>query len=171
MAAVAALVLTACAGSLGNLPRPPLTQVATADYVAVPFAPRTPPVEFVPPSPARDAVWIDGSWEWGGSRYVWRYGSWMIPPREARYAPWTVVRRAVDGQLFFAPSDWKDQAGRPLGDRAFETALGPEARARSRIGGPPASIDGRERGRGRARTGGEGSPSAGELEPEPDEDE
>jgi hypothetical protein len=48
-----------------------------------------------------------------------------------------VVRRKEDGQLFFAPSTWKDAAGNLLEDRSFETALGPTARARSRLGGPP----------------------------------
>lgn len=82
---------------------------------------------------------MDGSWEWGGGRYTWRYGSWVIPPPNARYAPWVLVRRAEDGQLFFAPSDWKDEGGHSIADRAFETALGPAARARARPDGPPAS--------------------------------
>jgi hypothetical protein len=55
----------------------------------------------------------------------------MIPPPGARYARWTVVRRSEDGQLFFAPSSWKDAAGQTIDDRTFSRALGPGARARS----------------------------------------
>jgi hypothetical protein len=126
-----ALIAAACSGSL---PRPPATQVATDDYVAVPFSPRVPPVEFIPPAPSKDAVWVDGSWEWAGNRYGWRYGSWVVPPSEARHARWVVVRREADGQLFFAPSSWKDASGKTMEDTSFVNALGPSARARSRLG-------------------------------------
>lgn len=100
--------IVGCSG--GSVPRPPRTQVSAADYVAVPFAPRLPRVEVVPPRPNDDAVWVDGSWSWEGSRYRWRRGAWVIPPPGARYARWVVVRR-TDGQLFFAPSSWKDEKG------------------------------------------------------------
>jgi hypothetical protein len=127
----------AAAGCSGALPRPPAAQVSADDYVAVPFAPRVPPVEFIPPSPAKNAVWVDGSWEWAGNRYGWRYGSWVVPPAGVRRAHWTVVRRDVDGQLFFAPATWKDASGKVVADRSFWNALGPAARARSRPGAPP----------------------------------
>lgn len=133
----------------GSLPRPAAAQVATSDYVAVPFSPRAPPVEFIPPSPAKGAVWVDGSWAWVGSRYAWRFGSWVIPPPDARRARWVVVRRRDDGQLFFAPSSWKDAAGKTIENAAFDGALGPAARARSRLGAPPPTG---ERDRGRDRT-------------------
>ncbi len=131
---------TLLGGCGAALPRPPAAQVSGADYVPVPFAPRVPPVEYIPPRPAKQAVWVDGSWEWTGNRYGWRYGSWVIPPPNAGYARWVVVRRSGDGQLFFAPSRWKDASGRDIDDRSFRYALGPEARARSRPGGPPAGI-------------------------------
>ena len=51
-----------------------------------------------------------------------------------------MVRREGDGQLFFAPSTWKDASGKELDDRSFVNALGPEARARSRPGGPPPGV-------------------------------
>jgi hypothetical protein len=138
LAALAAWGLTlGCAGGLGRLPQPAFTQASAADYVPVPFGPRTPPPEVIPPSPSEDAVWVDGVWEWGGSRYSWRYGSWVVPPPNARYARWVIVRREADGQLFFAPASWRDASGGPLADRSFETALGPAARARARVGGPP----------------------------------
>jgi hypothetical protein len=122
------------AGCSSGLPRPPLTQVATEDYVEVSSAPRMPPVEFVPPKPHPDAVWVDGTWEWVGGRYAWRFGTWLVPPKGARYARWVIVRRIADGKLFFARSSWKDSAGQPIEDRTFSRALGPRARARSRAG-------------------------------------
>ncbi|MBX3198564.1 MAG: YXWGXW repeat-containing protein [Labilithrix sp.] len=125
------------AGCGGSLPRPAAAPISVDDYVEVPFTPRTPPVEFIPPSPAKGAVWVDGSWEWSGNRYVWRFGSWVVPPPGVRLARWAIVRRRVDGQLFFAPSSWKDASGAPVTDRAFVGALGPRARARSRLGAPP----------------------------------
>jgi hypothetical protein len=143
---LAGSVLVAACG--GRLPRPPATQVQADDYVAVPFSPRVPPIEFVPPSPAKDAVWVDGSWEWAGNRYGWRYGSWVIPPPNARHARWVVVRRPEDGQLFFAPSSWKDASGKTIEDRSFVNALGPQARARARLGAqaPAGGPDGGEMG-------------------------
>ncbi|MBX3220331.1 MAG: hypothetical protein KF795_07405 [Labilithrix sp.] len=135
-------------GCASSLPRPAAAQVVVSDYVAVPFSPRTPPVEFIPPSPSKGAVWVDGSWEWSGGRYVWRFGSWVIPPPHARLARWTIVRRKEDGQLFFAPSTWKDASGQPVADRSFVSALGPRARARTRLGAPPPAAEPDRRGRG-----------------------
>jgi hypothetical protein len=142
------LGITVLAGCSGALPRPPATQVEASDYVPVPFAPRVPPVEFIPPSPSKNAVWVDGSWEWSGRRYGWRYGSWVIPPANARHARWVVVRREEDGQLFFAPSDWKDASGKHIEARSFVTALGPHARARSRLGAPPPAATSEDEARG-----------------------
>ena len=103
---------TACGGP--SLPRPERAQIVEDDYVAVPFAPRAPPVEVVPAPPRPDAVWVDGTWEWSGERYNWQPGYWVIPPGGARHAHWVVVRRTDDGQLFFAPSAWKDAKGKTL---------------------------------------------------------
>ena len=148
---VVALLFAGACGCGHGLPRPVPTQVATADYVAVPFPPRPPPVEFIPPPPPgrRDAVWIDGSWEWQNNRFTWRFGTWLVPPVGARRTEWVVVRRKVDGQLFFAPSAWKDAKGAALSDASFRNALGGAARARTRVGGPAAdpldSLSGTER--------------------------
>ena len=138
--------------------------MAASDYVPVPFSPRAPPVEFVPPKPAPDAVWVDGSWEWYGRRYGWRFGSWVVPPSNTRHARWVVVRRREDGQLFFAPSTWKDTSGKLIEDPAFVNALGARARARSRLGAPapPERLD------GRGRPGGPRRGRRGAEEPPPD---
>lgn len=106
------------------------------DYVPVPFAPRPPPVEIVPLRPAKagiDAsllVWADGSWDWGGDRFRWVPGAWLAPPPGAKRARWVIVRREIDGQLFFAPSSWRDSEGRPIEPPP------PLARASTRPGGP-----------------------------------
>ena len=102
------LGVLACGGT--TLPRPERAQVVVDDYVAVPFAPRPPPVEIIPARPRKDAVWVDGTWEWGNDRYRWVPGAWVVPPAGAKHARWVTVRRA-DGQLFFAASSWKDATG------------------------------------------------------------
>lgn len=76
------------------------------------FPPRPPPVEIVPPRPAVEgAVWADGGWVWTGDRYQWEAGAWVVLPRGARRTRWALVRRSADGQLFFAPSRWRDAKG------------------------------------------------------------
>ena len=147
VALVALLAGVAACGS--GVPRPPPAVPSVEDYVAVPFAPRAPPVEFIPPRPVSGAVWVDGSWEWSGGRYVWAFGSWMLPPSGALRARWVVVRRDADGQMFFAPARWRGADGKPIDDRAWASLLGPGARASSRpIGGRGGTV---ERGRQRER--------------------
>jgi len=124
---LAALLLASCGGSL---PRPRQARVAVDDYVEVPFPPRPPPVEIVPPRPAKpdrittaagtsvpvegEVVWADGGWEWGTSRYQWQAGGWVVQPPGATRTRWALVRRKEDGKLFFAPSRWRDASGASL---------------------------------------------------------
>ena len=56
-------------------------------------------------------VWADGGWTWNGDRYQWEAGGWLLAPPGARRSRWALVRRAGDGQLFFAPSLWRDDKG------------------------------------------------------------
>jgi hypothetical protein len=72
-----------------------------------------------------------------GERYGWKSGTWAVVPKGLRRARWLLVRRAEDGQLFFAPSTWKDASGKTVDDSTWIHALGTTARARSRIDGPP----------------------------------
>lgn len=106
--------------------------MVAADYVAVPFTPRPPPVEVVPARPAAtgDLAWADGGWEWNGERFRWAPGAWVVVPVGAKRARWVVVRREIDGQLFFAPSSWRGRAGELIDPPK------PLVRARTRSGGP-----------------------------------
>jgi hypothetical protein len=119
-----------CVG--GTVPVPSAAPVRAEDYVPVPYTPRPPPVEIVPSRPAtpKGLVWADGSWQWAGDRFHWEPGSWVAPPPGAKRARWVIVRRADDGQLFFAPSSWRDASGRPIDPPT------PLARASTRPGGP-----------------------------------
>jgi len=138
LTAVAALAVFA-AGCGGGLPRPRPAPILVEEYVAVPFPPRPPPVEIVPPKPEHDPkrpnergriVWADGGWELSNGRYQWEAGAWVALPEGARRSRWALVRRAADGQLFFAPSRWRDASGRTI------PAPTPLARAvRERAGG------------------------------------
>jgi hypothetical protein len=123
----------ACGCGSSRVPRPDHVQIKAEDYVPVPFAPRVPQVELVPDRPAHpgDVVWADGGWEWDGDRYRWQPGAWVAPPEGAKRARWVIVRRKEDGQLFFAPSVWRDASGRNIDPPE------PLARARTR-GGPGA---------------------------------
>lgn len=128
-----AALLAACGPK--TVPRPPHVQVVAEDYVAVPFLPQPPPVELVPAQPAAPGgspVWADGGWQWNGERFRWDPGAWVVVPEGAKRARWVVVRRAIDGQLFFAPSSWRDASGKAIDPPK------PLARAVTRVGGPAA---------------------------------
>ena len=132
--AIAALVF-GCGG--GSLPTPRHVQVRAEDYVPVPYRPRSPPVEVVPTRPAVPSglVWADGGWEWDAERFRWVPGSWVAPPVGAVRARWVIVRRPQDGQLFFAPSTWRDASGKSVSPPP------PLARAQTRPGGPAGADD------------------------------
>ena len=49
----------------------------------------------------------------GSGRWLWTRGRWVVPPRGARYSPWTIVR-AKDGTLWEAPGTWRDGHGDPI---------------------------------------------------------
>ena len=130
----ALLALIAACGP-PSVPRPAQVQVVADDYVAVPFRPQPPPVELVPARPSAAAgspMWADGGWQWNGERFRWEPGAWVVVPAGAKRARWVVVRRAIDGQLFFAPSSWRDGTGKAI------PAPKPLARAVTRTGGAAA---------------------------------
>jgi hypothetical protein len=111
--------------------------VIADDYVPVPYTPRSPPVEVVPlrPSTPSGLVWADGGWDWDGERFRWLPGGWVAPPVGATRARWVIVRRTEDGQLFFAPSSWRDATGKRIDPPP------PVARAQSRPGGPAGAAE------------------------------
>jgi hypothetical protein len=59
---------------------------ARGAYVTV--APPPPRVEVFGVAPGPGVVWVNGYWNWGGSRYVWVPGRWQRPPRgRGRWEP------------------------------------------------------------------------------------
>ena len=71
--------------------------------------PRSPPpalrVENQGASPFRDAVWIDGRWDWKGGQYVWVSGHWQRAPAGMHHwkrGEWT----KRDNGWFFTPGQW-----------------------------------------------------------------
>jgi hypothetical protein len=64
----------------------------------------------VPDKPERGAVWVRGEWQWQGRRWGWKPGVWVLPPKGAVYAPWTITRNAI-GQLYYASGSWHDADG------------------------------------------------------------
>ncbi len=44
-------------------------------YVVQP-PPPPPPVRYVPRSPGKKYVWVQGYWVWTGNRYAWQDGYW-----------------------------------------------------------------------------------------------
>ena len=48
----------------------------TSSHAQAPTGPPGPRVEAPPPSPAPDAVWLAGHWDWRGNAWVWQAGHW-----------------------------------------------------------------------------------------------
>jgi hypothetical protein len=106
-------LLVFAASCVGRLPHPPYAKQPTASLTVVGYPPPPARVEFVPASPAKGAVWIDGEWVWQGRRWAWRLGRWVQPPAGARFSPWTTVR-GDDGTTYYAPGAWRDAEGQEL---------------------------------------------------------
>lgn len=77
---------------------------------AVIVAPPSHRVEYGGPPPVAGYVWIDGFWNWGGSRHEWVPGRWEAP-RSGHY--WVPHRWKRDGE------HWRQHGGQwePHGDR------------------------------------------------------
>jgi hypothetical protein len=114
MASRAPLLLLFVAGCSSSLPAPQAGQHPLDAYVEVPYPPPAALAETVPPQPASaGAVWLDGEWVAHGDAYVWRRGGWVMPPPQARFAPWRVWYRR-DGRLMMARGTWYDAKGERL---------------------------------------------------------
>jgi hypothetical protein len=103
----------ACGSS--RLPAPPYVGQPPEALQQVAFPPPPARVEYVPPAPKSDAVWIDGEWTWQGSRWAWKRGRWVVPPANAAYSPWTSNRDRM-GILYVAEGKWRDKQLRELPD-------------------------------------------------------
>jgi len=147
------LICVDCGGS--RLPPPPYVRQSTAALFEVPYEPPPARTERVPLQPGEDAVWIDGEWTWDGRRWSWKQGRWVVPPRGARFAAWTTVRR-VDGALLFAPGVWQDAKGQAIPD--------PVPAAVARVGSSPlVGPDGEQFPTGATITVGDAGPGAGDA--------
>lgn len=112
-AAMCLALLPACSW---RVPKPPTGPVPRDAMVEVPYPPPPARVETVPPKAKELDVWIDGQWDWTGTRWKWSDGYWMTPPPNAYFTPWKTERRA-DGRLYFAAATWRAPDGRPLAIR------------------------------------------------------
>lgn len=104
-------VLTGACGA--TVPEPQFARHPSTEYTEVPYPPPSAMAEIVPEQPRPGTVWIDGQWVWRGRYWVWDKGAWVVPPRNAKFAPWNVHYRE-DGVLIFAPGAWRDASGRKL---------------------------------------------------------
>jgi hypothetical protein len=106
---LAASVLLSC--SAARIARPRFSPQPTSALVVVTHEPPPARVESAPPRPTTPGVvWIDGEWSTKRRRWIWTPGRWVVPPPGATYSPWVTVR-APDGQLYFAPAQWRDAKG------------------------------------------------------------
>jgi len=97
-----AALLGGCVGTIGNAndhqdgtvydePQP-YHRRARRSYTRVEEVPPPPPAQPAPPdvaekitpSPAAEAVWIPGYWDFNGNAYAWTPGHWEIPPPNSR---------------------------------------------------------------------------------------
>ncbi len=73
--------LLATALLCSTLAAPAFSQVGV--YIGTPPPPLR--YEVPPPIPGEGYTWIDGYWNWGGSRYAWVPGRWERPPYAGAY--------------------------------------------------------------------------------------
>jgi hypothetical protein len=112
-ACCAAIVGSVMLGCGGDLPRPRYSPQTTAALTLVGYPAPPARVEFIPPRPTRESVWLDGEWAWTGSKWAWEPGRWVAPPAGATFSPWTTVRDDR-GSIYFASGVWKDAQGQAL---------------------------------------------------------
>lgn len=104
-----ALALGATLSGCGSeLPAPVLGPHTGEQAITVPFPPPPGKVEIVPPRPRipKNAVWIDGEWQWKSQHWVWSPGRWQLPPAGGYWAP-PKTERQSDGTLTHFAGVWK----------------------------------------------------------------
>ncbi len=105
---ILALGLWACAPRVTGPPLGPHEKNEAP--LAVPYPPPAARPEELPDPPSETAVWVDGSYNWTGTRYVWSEGGWFEPEPGGYYAPPTLVRRR-NGDLLYYPGHWHLDTG------------------------------------------------------------
>ncbi|MCK6590592.1 MAG: YXWGXW repeat-containing protein [Polyangiaceae bacterium] len=106
--AAAALGLAGCGYRIPVAPSGPHTGDEPT-YVPFPHPAAKP--EIIPPIDVagENAVWVDGEWEWKGTRWVWQPGRWETPYPGSYYAR-PVVVRMPDGRLAWYRGTWHSAA-------------------------------------------------------------
>lgn len=98
-------VITAPGSQSSTVTTAPSTNPASTTVVVAPTAPPLPQAENPPPTPGPTYVWAAGHWWWDGTQYVWKPGSYVVPPTTvARWTPgyW---QQGPDG-WFWVPGNW-----------------------------------------------------------------
>ncbi len=96
-----------------RVPPSDIAQELTVRAPEPPPPPRIEPEETKGPSPAANAVWTPGYWQWNGAAYVWIAGAYRVPPSAGqRWTPST-WRVGVGGRgAVFVPGGWTGGASR-----------------------------------------------------------
>jgi len=123
---LACLLIGSCAPRTPGPPLGPHTAADTPQQVTE--LPDTVSVEWLPPQPAEDTVWVDGSWGWSGRRWNGVLGSWQRRPNGAYYAEAAIIRLPApppEGgdaglvpygmQLLYIPGHWHLPDGGTMG--------------------------------------------------------
>jgi hypothetical protein len=112
-AIVAAASAAALWGCGSNLPLPVTGPHKGAEPTFVPFPHPAAKPEIIPLVNVKgeNAVWVDGEWEWKGTRWVWQPGRWETPYPGSYYARPVVVRMR-DGRLAWYRGEWHSAAPR-----------------------------------------------------------
>lgn len=110
LTATSATTLSGCSEALPIPPTGPHT-LSEPTYVPYPHPAAKP--EIIPPVDVagENAVWVDGEWEWKGTRWVWQPGRWETPYPGSYYARPVVVRMR-DGRLAWYRGEWHSAAPR-----------------------------------------------------------
>lgn len=93
------------------VPVPPAGPHVDDEAIVVPYPPPAAVPEIIRPhNLGKDAVWLDGEWQWDGSTWVWQAGRWEVPHPGTYFARAQGVRRR-DGALLWFQGSWHPLAG------------------------------------------------------------
>ena len=111
IAALASASAGVLAGCSPGVPVAPVGPHVGDEPTFVPFPHPAAKPEIIPPVNVRgeNAVWVDGEWEWKGTRWVWQPGRWETPYPGSYYAR-PVVVRMQDGRLAWYRGTWHSAA-------------------------------------------------------------